>query len=660
TSPIIKEVEGPDSENINIAFRFKGAGSKDSDILMLLDMILSNSTAGLIDLNLVQKQKVLSATSGVWELKDYSLELLSGKPKENQTLQEVKDLLLEQVELIKKGEFTDWLIPAIINDLKLMQMKSYEDNNSRASAFVNAFVMGIPWENKVTLFERLSKITKQEVIDFAKANFTEKNYVVVYKKTGTDKSIVKIKKPKITPIKINRTDQSTFYKTIESSKVPDVEPVFLDYSKDIATLKAKSNIELLYKENTENKTFDLIYVFKMGNNNSKKWGIALKYLEYLGTSKYTAEEIKQEFYKIACTYKISVGDEETYLNISGLSENIDRAFELFESILSEPKADKASLDNFISDIIKKRKDAKLNKQNIQMALRSYGIWGPNGPFKNKLSEAELKTLTPEELVAIIKEANSYEHHILYYGSHSKDEIINLVNIYHKVPAVLTAVPLATKFVQQPTDKNIIYHVDFAMKQADIFMLNRGGLYDKSTEATVNLFNEYFGGSMNSIVFQELREARALAYTAQSVYSKPKYLDRYYYSFSYIGTQTDKLAEAMNGLLDLMNKMPEAEKSFEIAKSSIIQQMRTERITKSDVLYSYESARKLGLNYDIRKDVFTQLPKLTFADIKAFEEKNLKDKPHTTLILADKKILDFKLLKKYGKVKYLKLEDVFGY
>jgi len=660
TTPVVKDVVGPDAENVSIAFRFGGATSKEADILTMIDMILSNSTAGLIDLNLVQKQKVLSATSYRVDMKDYSAMMLSGKPKEGQTLEEVRDLLLAQLDSIKNGDFADWLIAAIVNDMKLQQMKNYEDNSSRASAFVNSFVQGIPWEDQVNQLDRLAKITKQDVIDFVKANFSDKNYVIVYKRTGVDKSIVKVAKPKITPIKINRTDESAFMTKIEANTISEIEPVFLDYTKDIATLKTKNNIEVLYKENSENETFSLTYVFKMGNNNSKKLNVAMKYLDYLGTTKYTAEQLKEEFYKIACSSKISVGDEEMYINLSGLTENIGRAIELLESMFTEPKADQASLDNLVSDILKKRKDNKLAKNSIVAALRSYGIWGTAGPYKNILSEAELKALTPDELVKVIKEVNSYEHHILYYGSQTKDACLATIEKYHVVPPTFKAIPASTVFTQQPTTKNQVYHVDFAMKQAEIMMMYKGDLYNKDLQPTVALFNEYFGGSMNSLVFQELREARALAYTARSIYSIPVSKEKAYYSYSYIGTQTDKLGEAMDGLLDLLNKMPEAESSFELAKKTLVTQMRTDRITKADVLMNYEAARKLGITYDIRKDVYDNVPKLTFADIKAFEEKNLKDKPHTILVVGDKKLLDFKLLKKYGKIKYLTLEDIFGY
>ena len=660
TEPVVKEVVGPNAENVTIGFRFDGANSKDADMLTLTDMILSNRQAGLIDLNLNQKQKVLKASSYLEIMKDYSVQVLTGNPKKGQTLEQVKDLLLSQIELIKKGEFPDWLLPAIINDLKLDQIKRYEKNENRAMDFVESFILGILWKDKVNEFDVLSKITKQDIVDFAKKNFNN-NYVIVYKRTGKDKSIEKIKKPKITPIKINRDDKSLFLKIIENNRVADIEPVFLDLDKDLKKFKIKSDIPVLYKENTENKTFHLYYIFEMGTNNDKKLGLSIDYLKYLGTSKYTPEQIQQEFYKLGCSFSVFDSEDQVYVGLSGLSENMDKSLNLFEGLLSDAQSNKQAFDNLIKDEVKKREDNKKNPQAIFGYLAMYGIYGPQSPLTHILSEKEMNILTPEELVTIIKGLNSYEHHILYYGDYSPEKLMISLDKYHKVPRKLRPVPAETKFTELNTDNNKVFFVDYDMKQAMIFMLSQSEKYNKENAPIIKLYNEYFGAGMNSIVFQEMRESRALAYFAISIYQNMLgKKENHFYDISFIMTQTDKMDEAMTAFYDILNNIPESEESFNLAKNSIIQKLRTERITKSDVLFQYESAKKLGLDYDIRKDVFEKMPSFTYADVKAFQEKYIKNQNKTILILGDEKSIDFKILKKYGKVKKLKLKDIFGY
>jgi predicted Zn-dependent peptidase len=660
TQPITLDVVGPDAESVTLAYRLGGANSEDADLLSVFDMILSNSMAGLIDLNLVQKQKVLGASSSPEIMKDYSIESLTGKPKEGQTLDEVKSLMLEQIELIKKGEFPDWLIPAIVVDLKLSQMKALEKNESRASQFVDAFILGTPWDQYINKNERLSKITKDQVVAFANKNFKD-NYLVVYKKTGKSENIDKIKKPKITKIEINREDKSEFLKTMEDRKVPDIDPVFIDYKTDLVHATVNNAVPLTYLQNNENKTFDLYYVYDLGSNNDLKLAFAIEYLKYLGTKDFNPEQTKQEFFKLGCSFSVNVSDDEVWVNLSGLTENMEKGLTLFENLLAEPVANPEALKNLVQDKLKKRSDAKLNSQVIFGALVMYGIYGPVNQLTHNLSEKELNALTPEELIEKIKGLNSWQHHILYYGSQSAKEVQVILNKMHKAAPVLKEAPAPIVFTEQPTTTNQVYQVNFDMKQAQILMLAQGVKYDPNIEPVLSLYNQYFGGSMNSLVFQELRESRALAYAAMSFYQNLLgKKDNHYYNISFIMTQNDKMKEALDAFYGLMNNMPIAEKAFDLAKSSLIQSMRSERITKSDLLFSYENAQKLGLDYDIRKNIFEALPKLTFDDVKKFQEQYVKGKTQTILVLGNKDLIDFKMLKTYGKVKKLNLETIFGY
>lgn len=65
-------------------------------------------------------------------------------PKRGQNLQRVRQLLLEEVERIRNGSFDERNLEAIVNNLKRQQMEMLDDNENRASNFVNAFVHRLP------------------------------------------------------------------------------------------------------------------------------------------------------------------------------------------------------------------------------------------------------------------------------------------------------------------------------------------------------------------------------------------------------------------------------------------------------------------------------------------------------------------------------------
>ena len=209
TKPTFIKTKGPEAEEMVIGFRFNGVNTSDTDYLTLIDKILFNQRAGLMDLNLNQKQKVLDAGSMLDMMKDYSVHILSAKPQKGQSLDQVRTLLLDQLKLLKKGEFPDWLIEAAINDLKREELKRYESNQGRVDAYVDRFIWGMPWPNQVRQFDRLEKITKEEIVAFVRKHYGA-NYVAVYKEHGTSEREAKIEKPPITPINMNRNTSSTF------------------------------------------------------------------------------------------------------------------------------------------------------------------------------------------------------------------------------------------------------------------------------------------------------------------------------------------------------------------------------------------------------------------------------------------------------------------
>jgi predicted Zn-dependent peptidase len=660
TAPIVKEVVGPDAESVTIGYRLGGADTKDADLVTVCNMVLSNSNAGLMDLNLNQAQKVLEASAFSYVLKDYSVNIFSGKAKEGQSLEEVKDLIMGQIDLVKKGEFPDWLIPAIINDFKLSEIKKYETNYGRTMELMDEFIKETPHSEVVNNVKRLAKITKKDVVDFASKNYGN-NYVIVYKRNGQAKETAKVMKPQITPVTMNRDDESAFLKKIVAEPGKTIEPVFIDYDKDIMKFSLKGNIPVLYKANTENSTFSLYYYFEMGTNSNRELGIALDYLKYLGTSKLSPKQVQEEFYKLGCSFSVNSSDVDIWVSLSGLSENMAKSVALFENLLSDAQANKPALENLVADIKKRRDDDKLSKQTILWsAMYNYGVYGEKSPYTNILSSGELDQLKAEDLVSLVRGLNGYQHKVLYYGPDNSNKLTALLNKDHRLPAALKPVPEPAMFEQKPTDITKVFTVDYEMKQAEIVMLSKSDKYDKSIIPVVRLFNEYFGGSMNSIVFQEIRESKGLAYSAYAGYRSPQQPYQNFYLFSYIGTQIDKLPEAMKAMTGLFNNMPESEKALNSSREAIINKIRTERITKSNVLFNYLNANKFGLTYDIRKDVFEKVPSMTFADLKVFQQKFIKDKTFTIMVLGKQSQLDMKTLEGYGQVKSLELKDVFGY
>lgn len=660
----LAEVFGPQEERVTIGYRFDGTDSDEHTKVVLIDMLLNNSSAGLIDLNLMQQQKVLKAGSFVYDRNDYSIHTFFGTPKTGQSLEEVQALILAQIDSIKAGAFEPWLLKAVVNDLKKNVMEQ-EDSGSaiyyRGDRMVKAFTNNTPWVDKVSYFKKLTAITQEELIAFANTHYNN-NYAVVYKRNGTDPKAQKIEKPSITKVPLNRNDQSDFHKEITEMSVEKLTPKFLDFNTDLNYYQV-GDFPIIHKENNTNDLFELNYVFEFSTNADPKIGIALTgLLEFCGTDSLSPEEVKKEFYKLGSSYTVrsTLGNERLVISLNGLNEHFDATVSLFENLLTNATAASEDLQKLIDRIKKQRDDNLKNKRFLLWnGLYGYAKYGKNNPNNLILSNAELDELNEGELIDIIQKITSYPHRITYYGNLSQQAVLKSLEAHH-LSDFTTPLPTTTPLKEKDLLRPKVYWVHYDMVQTEMALLAKSVPYNPAIAAAIQLFNSYFGGGMNSIVFQEIRDAQGLAYAVFSQYLQGAKKDRSNYLVSYVGIQADKQQEALASMLGLIAFMPESESAFDIAKTSILNKLESERITKAKVIQSYLSAQDKGLNEDIRKKIYNEVKELSFDELITFHQSYIKDLPQSIVVIGNRENINFENLADYGEVIELNLADLFNY
>lgn len=656
---IKKEVTGVQPEFLMIGYRLPGAGSPEAMKAKVLDGILSNGQAGLIDLNLNQKQTVLSAGSYVSEYRDYTVFNLTGAPREGQDLEAVGDLLRAQIEEVKKGNFDDWMIEAVVKNMKLRELKASESNWSRAGEMTDAFINHLAWSQVVNQYDEMAKLSKQDMIDFTNKWFGD-NYVQVNKRMGPN-TAVKVDKPHITPVSIDRDTKSQFFMDWDTIKTSRITPVFVDYQKEIKTQKLNGKVEFSSIKNKDNDLFSLYYILDMGTDNDKEMELAIDYLPYLGTKDMTPEELQKELFKLGLSFDVSSARDRTYVVLQGLNESLEPGVKLFENVLANVAPNDSAYANMVDGILKERQDAMKNKNQIlRGAMMDYARYGSDSPFKNILSSEELKAENPANLVQKIKDITSYKHQMFYYGPEGSDDVVSMLEKYHKVPENFIPYPPAKEFAELPTDDNKVYFTNYDMVQAEMMMSSKGDKFDASKAPEIGLFNEYFGSGLSSIVFQEIRESKALAYSAYSAYTLPRDKDKSSYVVGYIGAQVDKLPEATDAMLNLMNNIPKADIQFESARDAAMKKIETNRTTGASIFWAYQTAQKRGLDYDLDKMIYDSLKTMTFDNLQNFFDTNIKGKNYVYTVIGNQKLVDKSVLEKMGPVQILSLEDLFGY
>lgn len=254
-----------------------------------------------------------------------------------------------------------------------------------------------------------------------------------------------------------------------------------------------------------------------------------------------------------------------------------------------------------------------------------------------------------------------KHRVAYYGPMAENEITGVVDNVHNTAKQLADIPENKPYLDQIANKNEVWIAPYDAKNIYMRMYhNEGRSWNPDEAAVQEVFNEYFGGGMNGVVFQEMREARGLAYNAYAYYFQPEWKDRKESVVTHIITQNDKMTDCITHFNEILNEMPASETAFQIAKDAVTKRLVSGRTTKTGIFFAYLNAQKLGLDISTNELIYKNLAKVTLQDIVNFEKANMANKPYRYIILGDEKELDMKSLEKIGPIKRLTIEEVFGY
>ena len=669
TAPVIREVVGEEAENVWIAWRTPAEKEDDNLALSIASSMLQNGTAGLIDLDLVQPHKLMAGGCYNNSMEQGAEFMLYAYPMPGQSLDEARQLLLDEVEKLRKGDFDDRLLSSVITDYKLSVEKSLEENSSRAMQFVSSFIAGQTWAEAVAAVKKTEALTKEDIIRVTNQYLGTDNYVCVNKRQGIDPDIVQIEKPEINPVMTNRDSTSHFLREIQEAEVAPIAPAFVDYKKELTFGKAHpatlgqdgGELEVIHKENTLNGLFQMAYVYDMGTDADRLWETALEYMDYLGTDKLSAEEVKKNFYALGCSINAKVTGSRIYLMLSGLDENKAEALRLVEDLLANMKPDEEALQNMKMASLQEREVSMTNQDFFVSSLRRYAIYGMDYIKAHILTNEELLSLTAQQLVDKVKSLSQYQHTVTYYGPSQMDDVIALINQEHKTASKLSPVLPGTKYVPAHTAEDIVYLCHYPAPNACIFAFsNLEEKFNTAIEPARTLYNEYFGGGMNSIVFQEIREARGLAYSCRSYFTDPDFTYDPYWSYYYAATQVDKLQDCMSTFQDIVEDMPQSQVAFDIAKGALLTRLRTQRTTRDAVIWSYFDARDKGLDRDLMQTIYEGVGKLTLSDLLALQQQYIKARHHNYSIVADRTRVDMDVVRSLGSINEVDIKDICGY
>ncbi len=651
-----RTVQYPGEEQVQIAYRTAGNGSEDKEALILLDMILDNRTAGLINLNLNQQQLVAGAGSSPQFLNDSGAQTLYGVPKQDQTLEQVERLLLDQLDLIKAGEFEDWIIPAIINDFKKGQKASQEFNTARVSMMRQAFIEAADWDYYVSEIQRMEQLSKQDVIDVANKYFAD-DYVAIYQ-VNAQHGIPEVEKPRIDPVTIDPSRQSDFAGQILAMEFTPIEPSFVEVDTDYRLIEFADGVDLYYAPNPLNDLFTFSIGIEVGTEEDEKLNLSAVLMDVAGTQNLSNEELQKQWYRLGSEFRFGAGENSSGISISGLDEQFEESVALMMEFIKSPSSDDQTLEQMKGILLKSRQDRKSSPPAISRALYLYNRYGEESPMLEALTTAEIEATTLDELMSLPAGLLDYKHTLSYTGSLPLEDLVTILRRHHTPVGELKDTPEFRFRSARKIESTQIYIVDQQTAQAQVRIEYPDGEYTEDDTVLSSIYTNYFGSGMSSVVFQELREARALAYSASARYAQGGRLNDQNLMLGVIGTQTDKTVDALSAFIDLIDNMPVSIERFDESVNSLLNRYRTSKVNFRQVIGAVRGWKRLGIEGDPRRQRFQQLQDAAMDDLVNFQREHVKGRPKLISIVGDLSILDTQELEQFGTVQQLQVDDLF--
>ncbi len=642
--------------NVGImGFRTVPKGHADEGTLELVSYLLSNeaSTGGLDKLS--SNRKIMLSQAIPLNLNDEGAYIVIFVPKIfGQSLGNAQKLVWEQINAIKAGTFSETQLEAAKNQLKISFSQEMEDNQSRCFTIADLFTRKGDWNEFTQYPEKIDKITKAEIMRVANQYFGD-NYLYFTSKMGFPKKD-KLAKPGFKPVIPKEGIQSEYEKKFNQMPEKKAEFPFVDFRKDVEMGRLGNG--LYYTENPKNDVFSFAIRYNIGKLKERKAEKLASYLSLVGSNDLKFDNFAAKMDSLGCKVGFEAGEEYFNVSLEGLEKNFLPAYTLLMQKLKNPELNEEKIKNLIDESKFEPRLFKREKQEVGMALREYVMYGNNSSYKKRLSTAETKALKAAELLKVWQNIFAETPTFHYVGKIG--ESVASKYIAKEYPTELNkASEVADKAVKTYTENTVYFIHDSKARQSQIHFFVPDNAYKVADEAKMDAFNSYFGGDMSSLMFQEIREFRSLAYSTRGTYNKPRFATGNGFFAGYIGCQGDKTMESIETLHGMLCDMPQKADRMNAIQKGLMARLASEKPDFRMMSRQIQAWKKFGYTEDPSKAKASIYPQLTFGDVNDFYTQHIKGKPMVIAIVGDKSKFDMVKLAKYGKVVEVKLTDVYN-
>ena len=664
--PSYPEVQLTGSKHYNlgyspqIAWVYPGVKANDpeQEVLEFVCNLLSNGQTGLLD-KITIDGAVQYAGVGLDARRNTGRIIVQAVPyyDVNQQMFEsdkaTEKIVMKEIDKIKAGDISDEMIAS----LKRMYAQSYkvanESSESKMNWLLSAFMYNMPLEQVLNANDHIQALTKEEIVRVAKKYFSQDHMTISFDEATKTNKAKTLPKPNIKPLEPVKDAKTAYAEAFKKLPKGQLKQTFNNFN-DVQVSSLGENITLHYTPNTKNDVFSLTLRYGVGEHEMPLLPYAAALMNNAGIMGNPATEGKdfaQQMAELGGDVSYGCNDSYFYISISGEDGNMNKIMNLVSRQLLMPYLETKQLDAIKGSEFFTRLSRQKRTAVQKSALMQYALYGDKSAYLDEVPFADIWGMGLPQVQSLLSSARTYALNVFYCGTLTPEQLVA------ELPLTEGMRPSNSPFIQEKKtyEKPTVFFLPNSdVQQADLYFYINGQPYDIASDVYSDAFNQYFSGGFSGIVLNEIRTKRSMAYTAYGVNQTPSLTGKNTNFIGYVGTQSDKVVDAINVYMDLLTTMPADTTRMEAIRAALKQAAQTAKPSMRGKASTFEAWKRLGYNDDPAKVNAEKIDNLTYEQIEAFYKENIQGKPITIILMGDPKKIDLKAIQTKMGCKVTKL------
>ena len=652
--------------NAMVTWVYQGVkeGDPDQDVLDFVCALLYNGKVGLLDkVNTkgdVQFAGVYSdARRNTGRLIIEAVPYFDANQAQFESDDATKTIVMREVDKIKNGQISDELIASVKSMYAQAEKLEEESRSAKMNHLMDAFTYGKPLDDIFTQNEKIQALTKDEIVRVAKKYFDAPYMTISFDEATKTPKPKTLPKPDIKPVEPSK-EVTEYAKAFRELPRETPKRTFNNFA-DVQVSSLGENVTLHYTPNTKNDVFSMTLRYGIGAHEMPLLPYVTALMDnagIMGMPNLEGKDFDQQINDLNAYVGYGCDESYFYISINGEESNIDKVMNLVTRQLLMPYLEQKQLDAIKGSEFFSRYSRQKRTATQKSALLQYALYGDKSDYLDEVPFSEIWDLQLPKVQSLVAKARTYALDVFYCGTLPAEKLAA------ELPLTEGMKPSKSRFIKDRVsyDKpTVLFLPNSNVQQADLYFYINGRPYDKSSDVVSDAFNRYMSGGFTGLVMYEIREKRSMAYTAYGVDQTPSLPGKDCFFYGYVGTQSDKVVDAISVYMDILNDMPKDSTNIEAIRAMLRQSAQTSKPTMRQKAGTYEYWQRLGYTEDPAKVNAAAIDALTFEDIEKFYEDNIKGKSVTIVLMGDPKKIDKKAIEaKLGcKVTEVKSSKIFN-